>query len=254
MRVLDCRARLGDPGAGRQAYAQGHIPGAVHADLDRDLADPPGSNGRHPLPTRERWLATCRRWGLNDEDAVVTYDDVGGAFAARAWWMLRWLGHSNVAVLDGGLHAWQRIQPGPLQTESPVPAPGNFSDRTPLTRTVAAAEITPGTHSTLVDARVSARFEGQEEPIDHTAGHIPGAVCLPNGDNLTADGYFKPASELHARFAGLSEDIICYCGSGVTAAHNILAMVSAGLPEPALYPGSWSEWIEDPSRPIATGS
>ncbi len=252
VRVLDCRARLGDPHAGGQAYAAGHIPGAIHADLDQDLADPPGKNGRHPLPARDRWLATCRRWGLNDEDAIVAYDDAGGAFAARAWWMLRWLGHGNVAVLDGGLQAWQRAQPDSLLTQATQTAPGTFSDRRPLTRTVTAQDIA-SMPATLVDARARARFEGREEPIDHTAGHIPGAVCLPNSENLNADGGFKSSETLAARFADLNGDIICYCGSGVTAAHNILAMISAGLPEPALYPGSWSEWIEDPSRPIATG-
>ncbi len=250
IKLLDCRAKLGEPHYGLNAYNAGHIPGAVHADLDQHLAAPAGKRGRHPLPERNELLAACRNWGLNDTDQVVVYDDASGAFAARAWWLLRWLGHANVAVLNGGLDAWE----GPLEKMIPDHPAGNFSDRHPLTRVVDARSLLEPSHIRLVDARARARYEGLEEPIDHTAGHIPGAICHPFSENLGKNGRFLSPEELAQRFAGWTEDTVCYCGSGVTAAHNILAMRIAGLAEPALYPGSWSEWIEDPSRPIATGA
>lgn len=252
LRILDCRARLDDPGFGARVYAEGHIPGAVYASIDLDFASAPGDGGRHPLPGAEDLAARLRAWGVDDGDQVVTYDDAGGAFAARAWWCIRWLGHAAVAVLDGGFKAWT----GPVTTEVPQPAPGSFSVRPSLTRTIGAADIVrrighgtgaPGID--LVDARARPRFEGREEPIDPVAGHIPGAVCLPFLENLGPDGRFRAPAELAERFAGHGADTICYCGSGVTAAHNILAMRVAGLPEPVLYPGSWSEWIRDPARP-----
>jgi thiosulfate/3-mercaptopyruvate sulfurtransferase len=248
VRILDCRARLGDADFGPRAYAAGHINGAIHADLDRDLAAEPGLGGRHPLPDPEALAARAQAWGINDPDQVVVYDDAGGAFAARAWWCLRWLGHEATAVLDGGLGAWTQ----PLTTNTSTISPGNFSIRASLTRTIDAATLTHqlSAHE-LVDARTAERFNGEQEPIDPVAGHIPGAVCLPFQDNLEANGQFKPVSDLGARFAGLSDDVICYCGSGVTAAHNVLAMRIAGRPEPVLYPGSWSEWIVDPTRPRA---
>ena len=256
-RILDCRARLGDPDFGAAAYAERHLPGALHIDLDTDLAAPPGSGGRHPLPDPAALVAKLRARGINDDDQVVVYDDAGGAFAARAWWCLRWLGHEATALLDGGLDAW----PGPWSSGAaePVPEPGNFSIRPALTRTINAATLTRevGADSvreppiTLIDARTVERFNGEAEPIDPVAGHIPGARCFPFQDNLEADGRFKPADLLKQRFAGLGSDVVCYCGSGVTAAHNVLAMRVAGLPEPALYAGSWSEWIVDPSRPRA---
>ena len=209
----------------------------------------PGDGGRHPLPDPAYLRGRFRAWGVNDSDQIVVYDDAGGAFAARAWWCARWLGHQAVALLDGGLAAWT----GPLSQASPVVAPGNFSIRPPLTRTVDAATLLAELDgATLVDARAEARFAGREEPIDPVAGHIPGAVCLPFQANLAADGRFLPAAELQARFAGLPDDVVCYCGSGVTAAHNVLAMRIAGRAEPRLYPGSWSEWIRDPARPVAT--
>lgn len=247
-RILDCRARLGDPGFGPRAYAEGHLPGALYASLDDDFATPPGAGGRHPLPERERLAERFRSWGVNDDDQIVVYDDAGGAFAARAWWCARWLGHEAVAVLDGGFTAWT----GPLSKAQPVVDRGNFSIRPPLTREVDAAGVAAGLHhATLVDARARARFEGIEEPVDPVAGHIPGAVCRPFQDNLDASGYFRPATELAERFSDLPDEVICYCGSGVTAAHNVLAMRIAGRPEPVLYPGSWSEWIQDPDRPRA---
>lgn len=248
VRILDCRARLGDPEFGLRVYAAAHISGAIRADLDSDLAADPGDRGRHPLPDPETLAASARAWGVNDSDQVVVYDDASGAFAARAWWCLRWLGHEAVAVLDGGLGAWTQ----PLTTSTSTITPGNFSIRASLTRTIDAATLAVQltTHE-LVDARTAERFNGEQEPIDPVAGHIPGAVCLPFQDNLEANGRFKSASDLGARFAGLSDDVICYCGSGVTAAHNVLAMRIAGRPEPVLYPGSWSEWIVDPMRPRA---
>jgi thiosulfate/3-mercaptopyruvate sulfurtransferase len=250
-RILDCRARLGDPAFGPGAYAGGHIPGALHASLDDDFAAPPGDGGRHPLPQPQELRDRFRGWGINDDDQIVVYDDAGGAFAARAWWCARWLGHEAVAVLDGGLAAWT----GPLSQELPQPAPGNFSIRAPLTRTVDAATLAAELETTaLVDARTRQRFDGTEEPIDPVAGHIPGAVCLPFQGNLAEDGRFLPVQALAERFAGLPEEVVCYCGSGVTAAHNVLALRIAGHSEPVLYPGSWSEWIRDPARPRAAGA
>jgi thiosulfate/3-mercaptopyruvate sulfurtransferase len=248
LRILDCRARLGNPAFGPQAYAEGHLPGARFASLDDDFAAPPGAGGRHPLPDRARLRDRFRDWGVDDTDQIVVYDDAGGAFAARAWWCARWLGHEAVAVLDGGGGAWT----GPLSRDQLVVARGNFTIRPPLTREIDAAALLAGlTRTTLVDARARPRFDGVEEPIDPVAGHIPGAVCLPFQDNLDAAGRFKPAAVLAARFRDLPEDVVCYCGSGVTASHNVLAMRIAGRPEPILYPGSWSEWILDSHRPRA---
>ena len=254
-RLLDCRAQLGDVDFGRRAFAAGHLPGALHADLDRDFAAAPGTGGRHPLPDPQALAATVRGWGITDDTQVVVYDDAGGAFAARAWWCLRWLGHQAVAVLDGGLAAW----PGELTQAVPEFPTGHFSIRPSLTRTVDAdtlqnliAEASAPTNAlTMLDARTQARFNGEAEPIDPLAGHILGARCMPFQDNLDPDGLFKSPAELAQRFGKLPQDTICYCGSGVTAAHNILAMLAAGCPEPILYPGSWSEWITDPSRPRA---
>ena len=246
--LFDCRAVLGDPDAGRRAYEQGHIPGALHADLDRDLAAAPGTGGRHPLPDRAALAARFSAWGANAQDQLVFYDDAGGAFAARGWWLARWCGHAASAVLDGGLNAW----PGALTTRIPAPKRGDFALRPALARTVDATEVAARTGViTLVDARSRRRFDGLEEPVDAVAGHIPGAHCRPFQENLDGRGRFRPVTELAERFAGLTENPVCYCGSGVTAAHNILAMRVAGCAEPALYPGSWSEWITDPDRPTA---
>ncbi|MBX3705429.1 MAG: sulfurtransferase [Pseudomonadales bacterium] len=248
VRILDCRARLDDHAFGARAYAEGHLPGAVYANVDTDFAAPPGAGGRHPLPDDARLAARLREWGIDDTDQIVTYDDAGGPFAARAWWCIRRLGHRAVAVLDGGFKAWQ----GELTATSPPTAPGNFSIRPPLTREIDATTLLARLDSAdLVDARARPRFEGREEPIDPVAGHIPGAVCLPFQENLTPDGRFRAPVQLAERFAGHGPETICYCGSGVTAAHNILAMRIAGLPEPILYPGSWSDWIRDPARPRA---
>ncbi len=271
--LFDCRASLAEPDAGLRQYAQGHLPGAVHVHLEQDLSAPhqPGRSGRHPLPDRAELLQKLRDWGVNPDSQLVTYDAGPGMFAARFWWLLRWLGHDAVAVLDGGLKAWQAAGQ-PVTTDIPTREPGTISDRPPLTRTLSASDIEQDlAHSTapsaaadtrqsalrLIDARGQARFEGREEPLDPVAGRIPGAICLPFEGNLDDSGHFQAPERLRERFAADTRDsaqqVVHYCGSGVTAMHNLLAMVHAGLPEPALYPGSWSEWITDPDRPIARG-
>ncbi len=251
LRVFDCRAQLGKPQRGAELFALGHIAGALHADLDLHLAAPPDHRGRHPLPNRDDWLAQVQRWGLLNHEQVVVYDDAGGQMAARAWWMMRWLGHDRVAVLDGGLPNWSMpLETGPAQQ----PTPSNFTAKAPLTRLWQVDQVTANLQSqdhTMVDARSEVRFRGEAEPIDPVAGHIPNAICLPSTDNLTTTGEFKSPEALGHRFAGLATDkAVCYCGSGVTATHNILAMTIAGLQEPALYADSWSGWITDSSRPI----
>lgn len=248
--LFDCRSKLGEPAWGPAAFSAGHIEGAQFLSLDEDLADPPNEDGRHPLPTRDRWLATVRSKGVGQAHQIVLYDDAGGAYAARAWWMFRWLGHEAVAVVDGGLQAW----PQPLQTEvSLAPAPSDYQAHASLTRMITTAELQSLADShTLIDARTQARYNGDEEPIDPVAGHIPGAVCYPFAANLGASGHFLDPQQLRARFSDVGEAAICYCGSGVTACHNILAMHIAGLPEPRLYAPSWSGWITDAARPVGT--
>ena len=249
VRLFDCRAALGDSGHGRRVYTQGHIPGAVHADLDRELAAPPGAGGRHPLPERAAMARRFAAWGANDRDQLVFYDDAGGAFAARGWWLARWCGHKAAAVLDGGLASWS----GERERRAAKPTPGDFSLRPPLTLLITADELQRGLEGhTIIDARAEPRFRGVEEPIDPVAGHIPGAHCRPFQGNLAASGEFLTPAQLRGRFSGLGRRPVCYCGSGVTAAHNVLAMRVAGLGEAALYAGSWSEWIRDPNRPVAT--
>ena len=247
--AVDCRASLGDPDYGRDAFRECHIPGARRADLDCDLAAAPGKRGRHPLPDREVLAGRFAAWGIHHGDQLVAYDDAGGLFACRFWWLARWLGVESCAVLDGGLAAYVEAG-GDLTREVPAVEPSPFRPRTSLTRVVEADDIiADGPSLTLIDARAQARYLGKEEPIDWIAGHIPGALSYPCADNLDSRGRFRRGA---ARFAALAgRDVVSYCGSGVTATHNILAMVDAGLPEPALYPGSWSEWIEDPDRPRA---
>ncbi|MFK7913968.1 MAG: sulfurtransferase [Pseudomonadales bacterium] len=255
--LFDCRTKLGAPDWGLQVYQQGHIAGAQHLDLDRHLAAPAGAQGRHPLPDRLQLAAHLRQQGVGQNSQVVVYDDAGGAFAARAWWCLRWLGHRAVAVLDGGLPAYAALPGVHLQTDVPVaPNAGDFEASAPLTRSVDADAVLrqvqqPTGDTALLDARALARFNGAEEPIDAVAGHIPGAQCRPFTDNLDSNGQFKQPEVLREELATLPPQVICYCGSGVTAAHNILALVHAGYAEPALYPGSWSGWITDPNRPLA---
>ena len=248
VRLFDCRANLADADYGRRMHAEGHIPSAVHLDLERDLSAPPGAGGRHPLPPRAAMARRFAERGANDGDQLVFYDDAGDAFAARAWWLARWCGHAAAAVLDGGLNAWT----GELDVAASPPGAGDFSLRSPLTRWVSVEEVERGlSQFTLIDARAQPRFDGVEESIDPVAGHIPGAHCRPFQGNLDTTGRFQPPARLGARFRDLSRQPVCYCGSGITATHNILAMRLAGLAEPALYPGSWSEWITDPKRPIA---
>lgn len=261
--VLDCGFDLTDTQAGEKAYAQGHLPGARYAHLDRDLSGPktergPIDGGRHPLPTREAFAAKLAVWGIGPDTPVVAYDAQGGPYAARAWWLLRWLGHTNVAVLDGGFAAWQAAgspidrEPGQIEpTAAPYPL------RAPAMPTVSAEDLLrqPGS-AVVIDARAPERFRGDVEPLDAQAGHIPGARNRFFKDNLDASGRFKPAAELRSVFAAFgvpAERIIHQCGSGVTASHNLLAMEIAGLPGAALYPGSWSEWSADPARPVAKG-
>ncbi|MDI5892259.1 sulfurtransferase [Halomonas rhizosphaerae] len=254
-RMLDCRARLGEPDAGRRLWWEAHLPGSHHLDLERDLAGPPGEGGRHPLPTPAAFTAVVQRLGIRPEQPVVVYDDMGGQLAAaRAWWMLAcWAGHPDVRLLDGGLRAWLAAGGELLEDGDPEAMPAGsfwqpaFHDE----RHVTAEKLLTGP-ATPIDARARERFRGEAEPIDPVAGHIPGAVCRPSADNLTGDGHFKSAAALASELPE-GESPIAYCGSGVTACHTILAYAVAGRPLPRLYPGSWSEWIRDPSRPIATG-
>ena len=259
-RVFDCRFSLQNPMAGFRAYEKGHIPQAMFADLNNDLSAPhiPGKTGRHPLPERRVWIRKVLNWGLSPDTDIVLYDDCGGAGAARMWWMLLWIGHARVRVLDGGLQAWTAAG-GALAHGDAKPAAATsdqYSARASLTRLITTTEIDPDLQL-LLDARDPARFRGEVEPVDPVAGHIPGAQCYAYTDNLGPDGRFKSPAELHARFSDIAHSFfnpVCYCGSGVTACHNILAITHAGLHMPFLYAGSWSEWITDPARPVATGS
>ncbi|MCB1823263.1 MAG: sulfurtransferase [Candidatus Competibacteraceae bacterium] len=259
--VMDCRFSLADPEAGRRAYHDGHLPGAHYAHLDQDLSNPVTlATGRHPLPDPERLAHKLGAWGIDHDTQVVAYDDMGGMLAAaRLWWLLRWLGHTACAVLDGGLPAWRRAGL-PLTAEIPAGRPTAFVPRpddrlwmnTEQVMTLPAAEV-------LLDARAAARYRGEVEPIDPVAGHIPGALNLPTDGNLTPEGHFLPVAALRERFAAVLDDrapatVIHACGSGVTACHNLLAMEAAGLGGSRLYAGSWSEWIRDPRRAVAVGA
>jgi thiosulfate/3-mercaptopyruvate sulfurtransferase len=262
--VLDCRHDLTNPNAGREAYAAGHIPGAQFVHLDEDLSDKsPGLNGefrgRHPLPEREKFITTLRRLGIDGDTQVIAYDGQGGMYAARLWWMLRWVGHQAVAVLDGGIGSWNAAGQK-LSTEAVTKAPGTINAAASLVSTVTAAELLINVSQPtrlVVDARAPDRFRGENETLDPVGGHIPGAKNRFFKDNLQADGKFKPAEQLRTEFGAIIEDAeksVMQCGSGVTACHNLLALEVAGLPGATLYPGSWSEWCADPGRPIATGS
>jgi thiosulfate/3-mercaptopyruvate sulfurtransferase len=253
--VLDVRYKMGGP-PGHGEYAAGHIPGARYVDLDAALAAPPGPRGRHPLPDPEVFGAAMRAAGVGADTDVVLYDDWNGWGPARAWWLLRWAGHERVRVLDGGLAAWKAAGL-PLSTEEPAAGEGDFVPRPgalPVLDADGAAEL--ARRGLLLDARAGERYRGETEPIDPVAGHIPGAVNAPTTENVTADGLFRPPAELTARFAALGAtpptEVGVYCGSGVSAAHQILALAAAGIPA-ALYVGSWSEWAADRSRPVATG-
>jgi thiosulfate/3-mercaptopyruvate sulfurtransferase len=262
--VVDCRHDLANLSAGRDGYNAGHLPHAMFADMETGLSGakrgPDGVfRGRHPLPDRDAFIDTLRSWGVNDDTQVVAYDAHGGMFAARLWWLLRWVGHGAVAVLDGGMAAWQ-AQGLPLTAAVPAPAHGTITARAPLVPTVDANEVLANVGSgqrVVVDARSPDRFRGENETIDPVGGHIPGARNRFFKDNLDADGRFKDAARLKAELAGVvgePSQAIMQCGSGVTACHNLLALEVAGLPGAALYPGSWSEWCADPARPVATGA
>lgn len=241
----------------RDEYLTGHLPGAVWADLDADLAAPPGVGGRHPLPAPADAEAVFRRLGVRDGSPVVVYDDVEGSIAARAWWMLRWLGHADVRLLDGGLRAWESAGL-PLEQGDVVPAPGDLTARPGGMPVLDADDARAlGREGVLLDVRAAERFRGEVEPLDPVAGHIPGARSLPTRDNAGPDGRFLDAAALRQRFAaaGVADGVAvaAYCGSGVTAAHTVLALEVAGFPGTPLYAGSWSDWITDPDRPVATG-
>lgn len=271
--IFDCRFDLTAPDAGRRMYLEGHIPTARYVDLNRDLSAPvSGASGRHPLPAPERMAARFRELGVRDRSQVVVYDEVNGSFAARAWWLLRWLRHSRVALLDGGMRAWraaggavetggtveQAVSPqaAPPRADSSRPTPSPEVDSHAVVGSAELVGLLREGRGLLVDARAPERFAGTVEPIDAVAGHVPGAVNHPFSANLRDDGRFLPAAELarrwRERLGGVSPaDTIAMCGSGVTACHNLLAMEIAGLPGAKLYAGSWSEWIRDPERPIA---
>ena len=256
--LLDVRWRLGGPSPA-ELYASGHLPGAVSVDLDRDLAAPVGDGrrGRHPLPEPGALQEALRRWGIDEESSVVAYDDADGSSAARAWWLLRWAGLRDVRVLDGGIAAWTAAGL-PLTTNMPAPEPTNVVVRPgamPVLDATGVAELV-ARGGVLLDARVEPRYRGEVEPVDPVAGHIPGARSAPTSGNVDASGRFLSPKQLRERFAGLGVEpgqaVAAYCGSGVAAAQEVLALHLAGLPA-ALYAGSWSEWVADPSRPIETG-
>jgi thiosulfate/3-mercaptopyruvate sulfurtransferase len=273
--LFDCSFELMRPEAGAQHYAAAHIPGALHADLDHHLsaphgargahgtlaADAPASGGRHPLPNREKFAIWLSSVGFANDMQAVVYDRNGANYCGRLWWMLKWAGHEAVAVLDGGLQAWQAAGGAVTDREEPQHFRSNFELKAPLARLVSADDLLAGldqAQHTVVDARAEPRFRGEVEPLDPVAGHIPGALNRPFTQNLGADGLFKPAAQLRAEFdallAGRDADAVVHqCGSGVSAVPNLLAMEIAGLPRAALYAGSWSDWCSDPSRPVAKG-
>ena len=265
--VIDCRFDLMNPEGGRRAYLEGHIPGARYADLNRDLSAPiTAASGRHPLPSSDQFLAALARLGVARSTQVIAYDDSAGAFAARLWWMLRWLGHPAAAVLDGGLKAWVS-EGGALQSgeDKPLPAAaggGHLSKQADAAAVIETAEVERRLRDPaflLIDARAAERFAGAVEPIDAVAGHVQGAVNQPFSANLGADGRFLPAPILRQmwerRLAGRSPtQVAAMCGSGVTACHNLLSLEVAGLRGAKLYAGSWSEWIRDPHRPVERGA
>ena len=253
-RVFDCRHDLMKPDLGEQQYREAHIPGALFASLDRDLSAPTtGKNGRHPLPHLEKFVRWMGSQGLKPADQVACYDSASGGVAARLWWMLRWAGHNPAAVLDGGLAKWLKqgravdaVVPQPKATVYPAKAASGVLDARTVEKNLKDLF--------LLDARAPVRYRGEQEPIDPVAGHIPGAHNRFNADNVLPDGTFKPAEQLKVEFQAVlknqkPEDVVHYCGSGVAACHNLLAMELAGLTGGKLYPGSWSEWIADPARP-----
>jgi thiosulfate/3-mercaptopyruvate sulfurtransferase len=255
--ILDVRYRLLGPPT-RPDYDAGHLPGAHFADLDRDLSGPPGEHGRHPLPSTVDFQATMRRFGVCDGRPVVCYDLADGTIAARAWWLLRFFGHADVRLLDGGYAAW-RAAGGEVTTAVPAEGGGDFTavpGHLALLDAQAAAEL--ARRGVLLDSRAAERYRGESEPIDPVAGHVPGAVSAPTLENVDATGHFLPAERLRSHFESVGvmdgAAVGAYCGSGVNAAHQVLALELAGFPGAALYADSWSGWITDPRRPVATGA
>jgi len=262
--ILDCRFALEDPEYGQRSYAEGHIAGACFADLERDLSGPvsKGKTGRHPLPNAQTLVQRLQVLGVNADSDVVLYDDGPGAFAARAWWLLAWLGkRDGVFILDGGLKAWHAAGL-PLSLDAPDKKVGHFNGQPDKSLLIDAEHLQVrlgNPDMTLIDARAEARFRGEVEPIDPVAGHIPGAQCAAFNENLGPDGRFLSPEQLKQRFAAklqgrTPEKLVAYCGSGVTACHNLFALCLAGYPLGKLYAGSWSEWITDPAREVATGA
>jgi thiosulfate/3-mercaptopyruvate sulfurtransferase len=261
LRIFDCRFDLARPESGRERYLDEHLPGAVYADLNRDLSAPAtATSGRHPLPAPTTFEARLRAWGVNAGSFVVAYDDGNGAYAARLWWMLRWLGHDEVRVLDGGMRRWLALGL-PLDEAVPVPASGDFVARLRPELTADAATVLVAARdatSRVIDVRAPERYRGEVEPIDAVAGHVPGARNHPFTASLDAQGRFLPPDELRRQLSASLDGVpahrtIAMCGSGVTACHLLLALEHAGLSGARLYPGSWSEWSSDPARPIRTG-
>lgn len=257
--VMDCRFSLSDPQAGLRAYATSHIPGARYAHLNNDLSSPvTPTSGRHPLPDPTALAQKLGQWGIDNSKQVVVYDDSFGGMAARLWWLLRWLGHDAVALLDGGLPRWQR-EGHPMTADTAVITPATFMPHLRPALWVdsqAVEQAVTRDDKLVIDARAEERYNGEIEPLDRVAGHIPGSINLPFEDNLHVSGKFLPEEELRALYDGLLDDVkpeqvIQMCGSGVTACHNILAMEHAGLKGARLYAGSWSEWITDARRPVA---
>lgn len=255
--IVDCRYDLADKSFGWNAYLESHIPGAVYADLHDDLSGPPVTDrGRHPLPTPEHLNKLFKHLGISGGTQVITYDQVHGSFAARLWWLLRYMGHEAVAVLDGGWPAWLDAEL-PVQSGQQTNEPGNFQGNA-RTEWLVTVDQVPGAEL-LIDSRDPVRYRGESEPLDSAAGHIPGAINHFWKHNLDSGGFFKDSKQIHKEFQGLLAGIppseaVFYCGSGVTACHNLLAAAHAGLPVPKLYAGSWSDWCSAPERPVATGS
>lgn len=257
--IVDCRSSLADLEYGRRVYTESHLPGAVYANLEKDLSSPviPGQTGRHPLPDIATLAAKFAAWGIGEGVQVVVYDDRSGGIAARLWWLLRWLGHEAVAVLDGGWQGWIG-QELPTTVAIPVPTPRNFHPNPHPEMLVDAEQvevIRKDAHYKLVDSREQIRYEGKHEPIDPVAGHIPGAVNLPFANHVGSDGRLTSPESIRDQWLNVlgetpPEQAVVYCGSGVTACFNLLTMEHAGLEGAKLYPGSWSEWIADPARPV----